>query len=220
MRGMAWLASVMTVTVLAGAAVEARERGRRRTREPEESLYDQLVRECKLTAEQQAKAKAKIKAHDDALAAWDKANAEKMTAAEAAGKEARSGQDADAKKKATTELRTLRKAREEAGAEAAAAVLTVLTPEQKTAWGAYQLYRSIAGRYRRAELTEEQLAKVKAACAFAAKDLAEIDDSDSKAKKARGAVSQKLQWAINALVLTPEQRKTLAAGRGGRGKNR
>jgi hypothetical protein len=207
MRSMRWLALVM-VTVLAGEALTARERGRRRGREPEESLLDQLVRECKLTAKQQADAKAKIKARDAALAAWDKANAQKMEAAEAAAKDARAGGDADARKKASAELRALRTAREESAAQASAAVLAVLTPEQKAAWDGYQLYKSIAARYRKAELTEEQLAKVKAGCAVAAKELAEAGD-DPKAKKAERAITTKLRWAIDVFVLTPEQREAV-----------
>jgi len=204
---MRWLAFVM-VTVLAGETLTAQERGRRRGREPEESLFDQLARECKLTAKQQADAKEKLKAHEAALAAWDKANAQKVEAAEAAAKDARAGSDADAKKKTSAELRALRTAREESAAQATAAVLTVLTPEQKAAWDGYQLYRSIAARYRRAELTEEQLAKVKAGCAVAAKQLAEIGD-DPKAKRAERAITSKLRWAIDVFVLTPEQREAL-----------
>ena len=217
MRTMRWLAIVM-VTVLAGEALTARERGRRRGREPEESLFDQLVRECKLTANQQADAKEKLKAHEAALAAWDKANAQKVEAAETAAKDARAGGDADARKKTSGELRALRTAREESAAEAGAAVFTVLTPEQKATWNAYQLYKTIAARYRRAELTEEQSAKIRAGCAVACKELAEIDDADPKAKKANREITNKLRWAIDVFVLTPEQREALARKPTGKGR--
>jgi hypothetical protein len=61
---------------------------------------------------------------------------------------------------------------------------------------------------------------VKTACGFAAKDIAAIDPDDSKAKKTKSAVTQKLQWAINALVLNDDQRKAMASqpNRGGRKK--
>ena len=218
MRAMRWLALVAVVTVLGAGALDAREGRRRRGKEPPESLSDQLVRECKLTAKQQTDLKAKIKARDDALAAWDKANAEKVQAAETAAKDARAGGDADARKKASGEVRALKAAREESAAQATAAVFALLTPEQKAAWGGYQLYQTTVGRYRRAELTEEQLAKIKAACAVAAKDLGEIDEADSKAKRAKRAVTDKLRWAINVFVLTPEQRETVGKrpARGGR----
>ena len=218
MTGMRRLALVVAVTVLAGSAPAAREGGRRRGREPQMSLFDRLVRECKLTEKQQADVKAKIKVRDDALAAWDKANAEKVEAAEAAVKDARDKQDDDARKKASGELRALRTAREESGAEAAAAVLAVLTPDQKAAWAAHQLYQSIAARYRRAQLTQEQLAKVKSACAFAAREIGEIGDDVSRPERARREITNKLRWAINVLVLTPEQRETLARKPGRRGR--
>ena len=212
---------VMIIAALTCGAIAARDGQRRRGKQPQESLQDALIRECKLTDKQFTAVKAKIKALDAALAAWDKANAEKVQAAAAASKEARSGADADKKKQAMGATRALKTARQEAGAEATAAVLDALTPDQKTAWGGYQLYKSLAGRYRRAELTEDQQAKVKIACRFAAKDIAAIDPDDSKAKKAKGEVTKKLQWAINALVLTPEQRKTLASQpqRGGKKKD-
>jgi len=208
MRSMRWVALVM-VTVLAGEALTARERGRRKGREPEESLFDQVVRECKLTANQQADAKEKLKAHEAALAAWDKANAQKLQAAEAAAKEARAGGDADAKKRTSGELKALRTAREESAVEAGAGILAVLTPEQKATWNAYQLYKSIVARYRKAELTEEQSAKIKAGCAVASKELAEIDDAEPKAKKANREITNRLRWAIDVFVLTPEQREAL-----------
>ncbi|MBT3201223.1 MAG: hypothetical protein HN350_15085 [Phycisphaerales bacterium] len=200
----------LVIVGLAGGALAAKE-GRKRQRRPaEESLLEALVRECKLTDAQQAKIKEKIKARDAALAAWDKANSEKVAAAAAASKEARSGGDADKKKQAGAAVRELKTARQEAGAETTAAALKTLTKEQQTAWDGYQLFKSLAGRYRRLELTEEQKAKVKIACGFAARDIAKIDPDDNKAKKAKGEITKHLQWAINALILTPEQRKTLA----------
>lgn len=220
MTSMKRIVMVMVVAALAGGAIAAREGRRRgRGRQPEENLLEALTRECKLTDKQEAGIKAKIKARDDALAAWDKANGDKVEAASAAAKEARSGGDADKRKQTSAAVRALKTAREESAAEATAAVLTVLTDEQKLAWSGYQIYKSLAGRYRRAELTEQQQAKVKIACAFAARDIAAIDPNESKAKRMKTEVTKKLQWAINVLVLTAEQRKTLASQprRGGRG---
>lgn len=210
MTGMKRFALAVVLTVLAGSALAAREGGRRRGRQPAESLLDQLVRECKLTDKQQADVKAKIKARDEALAKWDKANAQKVEAAEAAVKDARDKKDDDARKKASGELRALRTEREESAAEATAAVFAVLTAEQKAAWAGHELYQSIVGRYRRADLSEKQLAKVKSACAFAAKELGETGDDDRQAKRAKRGITDKLRWGIDVFVLTDEQREALA----------
>ena len=217
MRSVRWLVVAGVVAGLADGAMAQREGRGRRGGPPQEDLLEVLVRECKLPAQQQEAVKAKIKARDEALAKWDAANGEKVAAAEAAAKEARSGGDADKKKQTSAALRELRTAREQSAAEASAAVLATLTDDQKAAWGAYELYKSLAGRYRRVELSEEQIAKVKLACRFAAKDIAGIDPDDSKAKRVKGEVNKKLQWAINALVLNDEQRTMMAAApkRGG-----
>ena len=187
--------------VLSGGVSAAREREGR----GEEPLYDQLLRECKLTDAQQADVKEKIKALDEALAAWDKDNAAKMEAAQAAAKEARSKADDEAKKKAGADLKALATAREEAGAGALKAVMALLTDEQKAAWGVYELYQSTIPRYRKAALTEDQLAKIRAACAVARKELAEAGE-DSKAGR---EILNRLRWGIDVFVLTPEQREIM-----------
>jgi Spy/CpxP family protein refolding chaperone len=200
-------ALVAVLTTLAGSALAAREGGRGRGKQPAESLFDQLVRECKLTQKQQADVKAKIKVHDEALAKWDKANADKIQAAETALKDARDKKDDDARKKASGELKELRTARDESAAEATAAVFAILTAEQKVAWAGHELCQSIVGRYRRADLSDQQLAKIKSACTFAAKELGEAGDDDRKAKR---DITNKIRWGIEVFVLTDEQREALA----------
>ena len=106
-------------------------------------------------------------------------------------------------------MRELREARAEADAMATEAVLTALTDEQKAAWDEYQLFQSTVGRYRRAELTDEQKAKIKTACAAAAKDLAESEDDRKATKRVQG----NLRWAIDVLVLTPDQRENMTTKR-------
>lgn len=224
-KGMRWLAlrrpttwvSIVVVTVLAGGELEARERGGRRGKQPEESILDQLVRECKLSEAQQADVRAKIEARDGVLAEWDRENAEKMQAAEAAAKDARSGNDGDLKKSTSRELRELRTARDESATEAAAAILSVLEPEQKATWDGYLLYQATVARYRRAELSEEQSAKIRAACDVAAGEIGEIGE-DSKAGKAKRAITDKLRWAVDIFVLTSEQREALSKRPSRKGK--
>lgn len=221
MTDMKRFALVVVLAVLAGSALAAREGGRRRGRQPAESLFDRLVRECKLTEKQQADVKAKIKARDEALAKWDEANAQKVEAAEAAAKDARDKKDDDARKKASGELRELRTARDQSAAEATAAVFTVLTAKQKAAWAGHELYESVVGRYRRADLSDQQLAKVKSACTLAAKEIGEIDDDDHKANKAKRDITNKIRWGIDVFVLTDEQREALGKPperRGGKDK--
>ena len=220
MRGLKWFALGVGLAVLVAATVQAGERGagRGRGKEPEQSQFDLMVGECRLTDEQQATLKAKIKAKEDALAAWDTANAEKVEAAEAASKAARSGTDTNAKKQAGATMKALQVERAAATADADAAILAVLTPEQKGAWEAFQLYQTVMRRYRTVELTEEQAAKVKAACAIACKELGAVEggSDDKAARKAKSETEGKLRWAIEAVILTPEQREAVASQARGR----
>ena len=87
---------------------------------------------------------------------------------------------------------------------------------KKAAWAAYELYKSTITRFRRLELTEEQLAKIKTACQAASAELTESGDD----KKATRAVTAKLRWAIDVLVLTPEQRQSLGGKSAGKGKGK
>jgi len=214
MRSLKGFALGVGLAVLVASCVEAGERGGRRGRgrEPEQSQFDLMVSECKLTDEQQTALKVKAKAKDDALAAWNTANAEKVEAAEAAAKAARSGTDASAKKQAGAAVRALATERAAATAAADAAMLTVLTAEQKAKWQAFQLYQTVMKRFRKVELTDEQTAKVKAACAVAWKELGAVEgDADDKAaRKVKSAVDGKLRWAIENVILTPEQRAATA----------
>ncbi|HUT35881.1 MAG TPA: Spy/CpxP family protein refolding chaperone [Planctomycetota bacterium] len=217
MRGLRQMVGVVALVALMVGQAVAGERGGRRGagKEPAVSEYDLMVRELKLTEQQQADLKVKIKAREDAVAAWNTANAEKLKAAEDAAKAARTGADPAAKKQAAENLKALHAQCDEATAEASAAVLAVLTPEQKKAWEAFKLYETVAGRYKKLTLTEEQQAKIKAACAAAWKELEENQGDDKSAKKARTEINNKLRWAIEVVILTPEQREAVPT-KGGR----
>lgn len=219
MNGLKWFAAVTLVAGLAAGALTARERGgkRKSAQEPEVSQLELMVKELKLSDQQQAQLKEKIKARDDAVVAWNQANADKIKAAEEAGKKARESKDAADRKQAGAVNKELQAARAAATAEADAAILAALTDEQKAAWGGLQLYKTVMSRYRKVELTEDQQAKIKAACTAAAAELAAAQGDEKAAKKAKGSVNEKLQWAIDVVILTPEQRQAVPQ-RGGRKK--
>ncbi|MBM4016766.1 MAG: hypothetical protein FJ288_00310 [Planctomycetes bacterium] len=200
----AWACAAVLAAILAAPAWAGA-----RNREPAQSEYDLMVSELKLTEQQQADLKAKFKARDDALAAWTAANGEKLRAAEDAAKAARGGTDEAARQKASADLKALQEQRAGAVAEAEAAILAALTPEQKIAWEGVKLFQATVGRMRKVALTEEQTAKIKIACAAAAKDLAAVQGDDRKAKQERSEVPRRLKWAIEQVILTPEQREAV-----------
>ncbi|MGA2498946.1 MAG: hypothetical protein ABSH20_14485 [Tepidisphaeraceae bacterium] len=198
-------AALMT-WLISGTCEAAARRAPKSAQETVQEQCDLMVQECKLTEEQQKTIKEKFKVKQAALEAWDKANAEKVTAAEEAAKTARAGTDAAAKKTANDNLKALMDERAQATAEADKAILAVLTEPQKATWAGAELAQTTLPRYKKANLTDEQTAKIKAACAIAAKDLAGFTGDDRKDKQGRTTVQKCLKWAIDNVILTPEQR--------------
>ena len=215
MKSFRFLTGFAVLIVLVSGASAAREGKKGRgAKEPTRSVCEIMIEELKIGGDQKAQIEAKFKAVEEAGAAWDEANAEKIKAAEEAAAAAKGG-DVDAKKKASTAKRELSGARAEALADAEAAILTVLTDEQKVAWAGYALYESTVRRFRKMEFTEDQQAKIKAACAIAATQMA-AEEAEGTKKKKGGSVTDKLKWAIEAVIMTPEQRQAIPA-KGARG---
>jgi Spy/CpxP family protein refolding chaperone len=204
------LAALVAGTALAAGAPKAPAKG---SVEAIQAEGDQMIAECKLTADQQATLKEKVKEKVAALEAWLKTNGEKLKAAQDAAKAARSGTDDAAKKKASADLKTLDTDRNAVLAQADAAILAALTPEQKADWEGVKLYQTTIGRYKKANPTEEQQAKIKAVCKAAAAELAGLSADDKKSKTARAAAPGKVKFAIDEVILTPEQKAAVAPAR-------
>jgi Spy/CpxP family protein refolding chaperone len=171
---------------------------------------DAMIHQCNLSEEQQKTLKEKFQLKRKALETWEQANAAKLTAAENAAKTARKGTDDAAKRKANDDLKTLVQDRTQVTAEADKAILGVLSAEQQIVWAGYQIAQTTLPRYKKANLSEDQTAKVKACCLVAAKDLAAFTGDDRKDKQGRTTVQKCLKWAIDNVILTPEQRELFA----------
>ena len=170
---------------------------------------DLMIRQYKLSDEQQKTLKEKFQLKRKALAAWDQANGAKLTAAQEAAKTARKGTDDAAKRKASDDLKPLLQDRAQVTAEADKAIVAVLSPEQQIMWAGFQLAQSMLPHYRKANLTEEQAAKLIASCMIAAKDMAAFTGDERKDKQGRTTVQKCLKWAVDNVILTPEQREIL-----------
>ncbi len=195
------------------ANLSAAPRGRAAPQSAQDILQaqqDLMIAECKLSDEQQKTIKEKFKLKLEALEAWNKANADKLKAAEEAAKTARQGTDASAKKKATGDLKSLEAARGQATEAADKAILDALSDEKKAIWAGVELAQTTLSHYKRANLTDEQTAKIKAACALAAKDLAVFSGDDKRSKQGKTTVQKSLGWAIDNVILTAEQRGTVS----------
>jgi len=212
MKKVPWFLLGLALVMLAAAPLAAEE-GKAKAKPAADALkgeYAIMTAELKLTDQQQADLKAKVQAKAEALVAWEKANGEKLKAAQEAAKKAKEGGDKDAAKKAADELKTVEADRTKITADADAAIAAILSAEQKTAWECFKAYRAAMGRYRRVNPTDEQSAKIRVACAAACKEAAAVTGDEKVARKAKSEIEAKLRQTIENTILTAEQREALA----------
>ena len=151
------------------------------------------------TPEQETQLKDKAKAMGAALAKWDYDNGANVRTLE------KQVMDAQAA------LQPLRDQRDKLTADQRTALLTILTPDQKVALTAARLQEQVTGGRERSQLTDEQVAKVKAICEQAVKDAGPTIETDRNAAE---ALRSKVAQAIRDQVLTDAQRAQLdAAGK-------
>ncbi|MDP6546695.1 MAG: hypothetical protein QGH60_22195 [Phycisphaerae bacterium] len=203
-----WLLCVaMALTLTAGSALAvegakpkkkkpARAR-KARPKKPRNLLrgeYGIMASEVKLTAEQKAKFVELIKTQNEAK----KALAEKAAPIKKELAEARKAKDKEKCKELGAKLKALKpdsKANK-------AALMALLTDEQKTAWASFSLYRNACRRFGRAKLTDDQKQAIRDICA-------KSDVKVTGDKKADAAALKALTANISAGVLTDEQRKAM-----------
>jgi Spy/CpxP family protein refolding chaperone len=118
--------------------------------------YAEMVRELNLSDEQQGKIATKVKAKDDEIDAFDKANAEKVRALQQGLVQAHKDKDDALTKVTQDELESLAKSRRKLAVRNEADIQSVLTPEQRLSWRAFLLYRQAMAQYAALDLTERQ----------------------------------------------------------------
>jgi Spy/CpxP family protein refolding chaperone len=193
-------------TTAAGEKAAPKEKG------PKDALrgeYAIMAAECKLTPEQQETLKAKVAARRDALEAWMKAHGSKFESLQEAVKQPKDPNDKEAIQRDAEELKTLEADHLKIQTTFEADLRAMMTPEQRQDWEAFKLYRPMMGRYKKLNLVEGQVQKIKDATAAAAKELAEVKGDDNAAAGAKSEVQTKLRKTIEETILTAEQREAL-----------
>ena len=203
-----WTTIILGAALLAGIVPDL-SAAQKSASEIVQEQQDLLLRECKPTDAQQTTIKEKLKLKQETLENWEKANADKVKAAGEAAKAARQGTDAAAQKQAADTLKGLTTSRTQVIVQADKPILDALTEEQRLTWAGVQMAQTMLPRFKKAKLADEQTTKIKAACLAAAKDLASYTGDDKKAKQGRTTIQKSLQWAIDNVILTAEQRETM-----------
>jgi hypothetical protein len=170
--------------------------------------FPDVFTECSPTPKQQADFKARIKARDDALAAWDARNGDRRAALAAQERTASAAHDYATFGRVSKERMDLVRERDKIWADATSAILAVLTLPQRATLEGRILLNSMKIRYARANLTAEQQAKIRKPCNEYGKDIAVPWDEKARFK-ARHEAIDKLVPFIESL-LTPAQRTAMS----------
>jgi len=198
----------MALTLTAGSALAvdgAKPKKKRpardkkvRVKKPKSALrgeYAIMASETKLTDEQKVKFIEILKAQSEAK----KALAEKAAPIKKDLAEARKAKDKDKIKELSAKLKELR-GDPKAGK---AAIMAILSDEQKAAWASFTVYRNALRKFGKAKLTDDQKK--------AARDICTTSDVKLTGdKKADAAAVKALIEKISTSVLTDEQRTAMA----------
>ena len=168
-------------------------------------IYAEMVKALKLSDEQAAKLNEKVQAKQAALKKWEADNKAALEDNKKAVEAAKSANDKEALKKASDARRQLMADREKVAASAEAEIMSVLTPEQQLAWEAYELDKGVCAKLSKAELTDDQKAKIQALANDAAKELSALKADD---KKGQSQIRRDLLQKAKAL-LTEDQKAKL-----------
>ncbi|MEX0776153.1 MAG: hypothetical protein WD042_10640 [Phycisphaeraceae bacterium] len=168
--------------------------------------YAIMVKELKLSDDQEAKMLAIVAERDAKLKAWQDAHQAELDAAEQAVAQANKGEDKEAQKKANDQLKALRAQRAQISEDVGSAITALLTPEQLAHWRGYSLWTGMMGHFKKAELTDEQKEKAKAIALTYGQQLRDVKEGD---RKAANTIRDKAWMQVRDEVLTPEQREKM-----------
>jgi Spy/CpxP family protein refolding chaperone len=219
LKSLVWMA--LLAMLVAAPAVTAEEAAKEKTpaaggkappkeKGPQDALrgeYAIMAAECKLTPDQQETLKAKIAARRDALEAWMKAHGSRFESLQEAVKQPKDPNNKEAIQRDAEELKILEADHLKIQTTFDADVRAMMTPEQRQDWEAFKLYRPMMARYKKLNLVEGQVQKIKDAAAAAAKELAEVKGDEQAAAKSE--VQAKLRKTVEETILTAEQREVL-----------
>ena len=208
MKRFAWfmIVTLALTSTTAFCAKEKKDRGRGKGgKSGLKGEYAIMANMLEFSDAQKTELTAKLTACDDEVKKWRQANADKLADIKKKQAQAKEDKNKEAMKQIAKESKGLRAEEAKLRGAAIAAAKALLTPEQKAKWDAFTVYRGVIGRLKRAELTEEQDAKVREICAAKA---ARIVAAEGKAK---GKAYKELSTSIIDSVLTAEQKAKLTA---------
>lgn len=206
MRQSRLILNLMMLVVLVMAQVSFAEKEGKEGSGKLGGWYSYYAKELGMNEEQVAKYKEIIEKKQAAESKWKEENKDKFEAAEQAYKAAKESGDKDAIEKAKTTLYAMRDERDKASKDYEESLDALLTPEQKGKKAALGLANSMNWTLKKANLTEEQKAKIKELAIAESDKYAALEGSDHKAL---GKAKQDFKQKVIDEVLTEEQKAAL-----------
>ena len=169
-------------------------------------LLQSMTRVLELSPEQQTRITDVFKARAQAVQTWQDAHEKELQELQKAMSDAAGRNDADGVAQAARQLAQLQAGLEQVVTESDSRLMEALTPEQRLRWQEHQAIVYVQTVFAKARLSEEQLAKARAAWAQASGG--KVIEDRVAWRKALDAVREQVQ-----AVLTPEQKALTATAR-------
>ena len=170
--------------------------------------YALIAAQTKLTDKQKIQLAAIVMERRDAEARMRAAKQEKLDGLKQDLAEARKTKNMDAISTILQQMMRINAAESKAKKAFAKRVMELLTPEQKTKWAGFVLYRFVCKTLSKTMLTDDQKIAVRGLCDDAA---LELGDDALKTSLKRTAAQKKLRDKIKAEILTDQQRKAMGS---------
>jgi Spy/CpxP family protein refolding chaperone len=193
------------LTSLAGAADAGGKDAKAAKPAAPKGEYAIMAKVLEMDSTQTAKLTEAVEASQKALKAWDDSDSgKKYKEFEDALKKAKADKDKEKSKSLGDQMKPLAKERSDLQEAQKANIMALLSPEQKAKWAGFVVYRTVIGKYKRVDPTDDQDKQIRQLCEAAAKGMPDASD-----KKAHGEAIKKLTDEIEQKVLTDAQREEL-----------
>ncbi len=174
-----------------------------------QSQLEQMFTQCQMTDEQKGKVSQIAATGLAAIAEWNKAHADQMTAIQKQLKAAAEAKDAAAAQKIRADAIAILEEKSAIAAKMQDDIHAVLTPDQRLKWTRFIVLQQVKGRFPATQWTPEQTARIGEMCDAATTEIGEVKAEGIESARARGAIVGKLLAAVVNTVMTAEQRAAL-----------
>lgn len=208
------MALLLVATVDAVSAGEGRARAEnasrrarkaKKERSPIRGRYKAMVKHLEMSEAQVSQLKALLVSHQQADKQWKQQNRPRLKELKASRNAAAQAGDKARAKQIGKELKQLHQARKAMDDQLTRQIQGLLTEAQRDAWRDNRLASRITGRYRKAQLSDEQKTRIGELVRASSAELTAGD------RKVRKQAFREVHSAIESNILSAEQRSRLQA---------